>query len=336
MNNYLTSIAARILVVAPAVRPRLGGHFETPSVSIDSANSLPRNKTKPSDVDEKKEQMRIEASGPGDFRVQIENSLQTAPRLDHPATPEPEVKSEAATAALVANAIPDPTPIDHEPVQQTAAAESPRQNKRVETHSVEKEVGVTENPEFRSQAPDESPTENSRRPRFDESTIPSIRIQHPVAESAEPATASAVKPLIANDVKKNAPPPAIKLGKPIVERELETIVIREPAVPYQSGLNLSNTKPPATPESSDTKKNGNSETPAVVVHPKIVPLTARTPEPLQTNRRARQPQPTIHVTIGRVEVRAVQSTPAQTRSRTPTPVMNLDDYLKRRSQGNTR
>ena len=313
MNNYLTNIAARIRVTAPAVRPRLGGHFEPSSVSVENANSLPRIFTEPSDMDEKRVQMGIEAANPRDFGTRAEKSLEVGLQLDHPTTPAPAVKFEATIAPPVTNAIAEPAPTDRVPVQQIAA-ESSRQNKTVEKQSVGNVIGVTEKHEARSEVRDESATQYWPKPRFEEPVHRSSRVRHQKAESTGPTVAPAVDP-----------------GKPLVERE--KIVIREQAIPDQSRINAPAAKPPATPVSSDIE-NGDSKT-HTIVHSKIAPLKDRQPEPVYTNRRAGQPQPTIHVTIGRVEVRAVQSSPAQTKSRTPTPVMNLDDYLKRRSQGNT-
>ena len=314
MNNYLTNIAARIRVTAPAVRPRLGGHFEPSSVSVENANSLPRIFTEPSDMDEKRVQMGIEAANPRDFGTRAEKSLEVGLQLDHPTTPAPAVKFEATIAPPVTNAIAEPAPTDRVPVQQIAA-ESSRQNKTVEKQSVGNVIGVTEKHEARSEVRDESATQYWPKPRFEEPVHRSSRVRHQKAESTGPTVAPAVDP-----------------GKPLVERE--KIVIREQAIPDQSRINAPAAKPPATPVSSDIE-NGDSKT-HTIVHSKIAPLKDRQPEPVYTNRRAGQPQPTIHVTIGRVEVRAVQSSPAQTKSRTPTPVMNLDDYLKRRSQGNSR
>jgi len=314
VNNYLTNIAARIRVTAPAVRPRLGGHFEPSSVSVENANSLPRIFTEPSDMDEKRVQMGIEAANPRDFGTRAEKSLEVGLQLDHPTTPAPAVKFEATIAPPVTNAIAEPAPTDRVPVQQIAA-ESSRQNKTVEKQSVGNVIGVTEKHEARSEVRDESATQYWPKPRFEEPVHRSSRVRHQKAESTGPTVAPAVDP-----------------GKPLVERE--KIVIREQAIPDQSRINAPAAKPPATPVSSDIE-NGDSKT-HTIVHSKIAPLKDRQPEPVYTNRRAGQPQPTIHVTIGRVEVRAVQSSPAQTKSRTPTPVMNLDDYLKRRSQGNSR
>ena len=45
------------------------------------------------------------------------------------------------------------------------------------------------------------------------------------------------------------------------------------------------------------------------------------------------PQPTIEVTIGRIEVRATQPATAPSRAAAPSPVMSLDDYLRARVRG---
>lgn len=63
--------------------------------------------------------------------------------------------------------------------------------------------------------------------------------------------------------------------------------------------------------------------------PRQGPL-ALTPHPAEQAQ-----QPVIHISIGRVEVRAVQASPAQpqNQSRRPNPVMSLEEYLRRRSGG---
>jgi hypothetical protein len=44
--------------------------------------------------------------------------------------------------------------------------------------------------------------------------------------------------------------------------------------------------------------------------------------------------PTIHVTIGRIDIRAVQQAPVSQRRAAPSnPTMSLDDYLNRRNEG---
>jgi hypothetical protein len=49
--------------------------------------------------------------------------------------------------------------------------------------------------------------------------------------------------------------------------------------------------------------------------------------------RAQRSEPAIHVTIGRVEIRAVAAAPSDTtRRERPSPVMSLDDYLRMRAR----
>ncbi len=65
------------------------------------------------------------------------------------------------------------------------------------------------------------------------------------------------------------------------------------------------------------------------------PVVARiVAEPRFSAPRAPESEPTIHVTIGRVEVRAVASSAADNRrgERMPSPVISLDEYLRTRAR----
>jgi hypothetical protein len=65
----------------------------------------------------------------------------------------------------------------------------------------------------------------------------------------------------------------------------------------------------------------------------IVPLVARArPEPARSPAAPPREETTIHVSIGRVEVRAVQPQAAPARREASRPaVMSLDEYLRSRS-----
>ena len=72
--------------------------------------------------------------------------------------------------------------------------------------------------------------------------------------------------------------------------------------------------------------------PASVALPEIVPAMSRR----DAARASSEPagEPTIHVTIGRIEVRAAQPASPPPRPRRPAPpTMTLTDYLRRRSEG---
>jgi hypothetical protein len=43
-------------------------------------------------------------------------------------------------------------------------------------------------------------------------------------------------------------------------------------------------------------------------------------------------EPSVHVTIGRIEVRATSESKQASRSRAASPVMSLEEYLRRRTQ----
>jgi hypothetical protein len=64
--------------------------------------------------------------------------------------------------------------------------------------------------------------------------------------------------------------------------------------------------------------------------PAIPPLEPRR-EPLKIENEP--PSPTIHVTIGRIEVKATTSLPSPKRIASSSPTMSLDEYLRRRQGG---
>lgn len=345
VNNYLTSIAARTLNPDHSVRPRLGGRFEPASLAegpIDSANSFRRPAAKHSQP-ESQQVGGIETAEERDSNSRSLNTFDPAPQLDRPAALTPRLNSAATTEPPVTGSVVDPSPslTIRAPNQQTAA-EAPRQNMPVELRPDEKVVDLGERSEFRRSRPTESGSENKPEPRFEESPGRSVRAHRPTAEEVEltpaPISSRTIRPSSsASDEQEPVALPANTRKQPLVERELETIVIREKVIRDEPSHNQSSTKPPPTPvaESSGTTENSRSITPPVVVHSRIAPLLETGPE-VQLNRPTIQPQPTIHVTIARIEVRAVQSSQSPTKSRAATPVMNLDDYLKRRSQGGAR
>jgi hypothetical protein len=73
----------------------------------------------------------------------------------------------------------------------------------------------------------------------------------------------------------------------------------------------------------------------VVVYPDVVRHPTPPTSPALAAQDSRmKPGPAIHVTIGRVEVRAVSATPAQTEKRSvPLPTLSLEEYLHQRSGG---
>jgi hypothetical protein len=98
---------------------------------------------------------------------------------------------------------------------------------------------------------------------------------------------------------------------------------------------------PSDDESQPTSKPADPRPEPPLAQDRLAPIGA-TPEivpylepvaPARTQALAPEAGPTIHVTIGRVEVRATPAPAARKRTRSRPPVMSLDDYLRQRSGG---
>ena len=127
-------------------------------------------------------------------------------------------------------------------------------------------------------------------------------------------------------------------ARPSDQREIRTIIVREERIiePSEHAREPGSqpTLPSAMPPSNQPER-GDTKPPPVVVQTRIAPLVEKGLD-LSLSRPSPQPQPTVRVTIGRIEVRAVASSEAPAKPRATAPVMNLDDYLRRRNQGSSR
>lgn len=78
----------------------------------------------------------------------------------------------------------------------------------------------------------------------------------------------------------------------------------------------------------------------IVVYPRIAaPFESRNAThdaPSPSSLTDSQPAPTIHVTIGRVEVRAMLPVTPPRKQSPPAPLMGLDEYLRKRTKGDGR
>jgi hypothetical protein len=76
------------------------------------------------------------------------------------------------------------------------------------------------------------------------------------------------------------------------------------------------------------------EHPVQPLHTVVRPAVATPGAPRPASRRERAAEPSVHITIGRVEVKATQETSAPPRKQpNRRPAMSLDDYLRTRSGG---
>lgn len=333
MNNYLAGIAARTLSPDSPVRPRLPGRFEPASVllepSIDSSQSLHPATVKP--------------SAPHSDRDRAA-ALETTDRLDSDRQPgelfDPALHGYRSAASAVPNNVVEPSPSlsIRAPNRQTMA-EPPRQTLNAETHQVAKVVEVTEGVGSRSKTPPAPREESNAEPKVEKIAGKFAHLHYHDADEAAPTIPrpgpKRKKPQsVKVDEQKDVPQP-IRRHKAVIERELQTVTIREKPRPGEfERRNESNSPSPPTSDltSPAARQPDNSKAPPVFIQSRIAPLI----EVERLNQSRIDSQPTVHVTIGRLEVRAVQTSQPAARQRAAAPVMNLDDYLKRRSQGGTR
>ena len=136
---------------------------------------------------------------------------------------------------------------------------------------------------------------------------------------------------------RSLPEPRSDQARPSDPHEIRTIIVREERIIEPSEQARERVSPPTAslvPPSNQTQR-GDTKPPPVVVQTRIAPMVDKGLD-LSLNRPSPQPQPTVRVTIGRIEVRAVGSSQSPAKPRATPPVMNLDDYLRRRNQGSTR
>lgn len=175
-----------------------------------------------------------------------------------------------------------------------------------------------------------------RESNRDTQTQPHVATSRPVAITSDstPLQHREERPLIEP---RTDPDPT----RPPHQREIKTIVVREREI-IERPKEAREPSPKALPvpviSPSSQPKDGDAKPSPVVVQSRIAPLVEKWAESSSLGRPAPQPQPIVRVTIGRIEVRAVHSSQSQSPSkpRATPPVMNLDDYLQRRSQGGTR
>lgn len=177
-----------------------------------------------------------------------------------------------------------------------------------------------------------------------------VPIATPTVPTAQPARVS-VNPLapIASSVERDASSTRAEerrllearpdQARPSDQREIKTIIVREERIIEHSAQARepgSHSTPASALPSSNQPRRGDTKLPPVVVQTRIAPLVEKGLDAFSLSRPSPQPQPTVRVTIGRIEVRAVGSSESPAKPRATPPVMNLDDYLRRRNQGSSR
>ena len=347
MNNYLANIAARTLNPDPVVRPRLSGRFEpTPVLREPSFESWAVNRLRaelPSHIDADIDSPAFdETHGRRRADVRRERALDLRPETAPSDAPSRDINVAIASTANDSISPSPPLTIRAPEHQTLVMPEASQGTTRFEERSIENQGEVAL----------ETRKANSPKPR--RMLRVESRFDEPAPRPASHHTEAAVDervPAAADRSPKRATPslnvrddeqrlePSLARGRPVVERELETVIIREKRIVDESGRGSGSTpkaEASRAPVLSDEREQPGAKVVPVAVQPLIAPKVELVPERIPLNRSDAQTQPTVHVTIGRIEIRAVQSPQPAVKPRATPPVMNLDDYLRRRSQGSAR
>ena len=312
MSDYLTLLTARILPQADVIQPRLASLFEPPGAA-GSAQQLTAEEPSagppasgPGLREESPAPSRAVFAGPQPAPAQREMPADAPAGSPREITTRPGRRSgqspiQPATPGTVA-----PVPIGPETPDNLAARGS---GKPAGVDPVAWTAPAAAAHRTTLQMPQPAPPNTSALTRAG----PHTGTGDPTApEAAQPAarwpTGSAPSTLLTPHLVK----PAVRIPDAVAERPRKIVASQPAAAPALRSV------PPAL----------------TVVRPQVTAHDARSGMPVSSKVRRATPDTTIHVTIGRIEVRATSSTgsPPQ-RQRSSPPVMSLEEYLRRRASG---
>lgn len=302
MANYLANIAARTFNPTPEVRPRLQGRFDPPAAHLE----------KPIDRAEDRSEPRF---------IQV----QTVREIADPQSPSPPDQNK-------------------QPIENEFRSNEPRSNNNLtESRAEIREVSSEPAP---LAVPRESQTSVSIQPsqsvaiqprpssNDDQTSLRTIRDDQVVDRAKQPDGDDLQSAQTTSDDSGNRE----ESGKTVhvervIDRETRTIVTEKTIA---SGAPTSGSKDTGVSDKTPARESSRNVAKPPAVLPRITPRRETDARQSVGQDKLRQSESTIHVTIGRIEVRAVQPPPAAAKSRQSQPVMNLDEYLRQRSQGGAR
>lgn len=350
MSDYLSNLAARSLEAVPTIRPRLASFYEAPQRGFalppepaaetgevtDDVVAMPAEPredraTPPSkrpvitaDAPDAADTGDIDPSRSASIPAVIVNDETSA--IPTPAPPPPRRTADrvaeptpvtSPTAAPIANTGVSETPLEQRGRRKVPAtlAEPDRAVERA-SDSTRAEMAQVDRIVVRVAPPEEHDEAEARQA---ETEPPAVIARHRQPSHAQPKS----PPLSLRPQEEAAPsfddPEPVNIASP-----------RERIGPPRE--RMANPEPPTPERLSSPIPAMNRITPSRIV--------AESQSALRVQPVARSPRihhqspsaPDVHITIGRIEVRAVPTAepPPRGRSVAPTGVMNLDDYLRRR------
>ncbi|MFY9553201.1 MAG: hypothetical protein WAV47_00630 [Blastocatellia bacterium] len=351
MSNYLANLAARTFNLVPVVRPLVLGRFEPspvqPKVPFDTVAPNPPETVEASLDWHEAETAPIPART---IPRRTRKSFVAAPAEDEEIPHSPSTDSispktnsmpaRSSTAALTVRASGTRAPSPAPPVLQPLLTDAPE---------ADRSAGVAPS---RTEASKSSSTRQDRPAAntIVENFTGSARARQPAPAASvwptETKTESSVPPVSSKQYEE----PQASTFNPLSEseslttRHQKTIVAREQLVvnhPMTQLDTASNRTTIRVANESQPRvapaRRGSLGDPFEIIQPSVKPLFEDRVKGFGLEERQAPPaEPVVHVTIGRIEIRAVQSQQSSAKRRATTPVMNLDDYLRRRSEGSGR
>lgn len=296
MSDYLTNLAVRSVNLAEVIQPRLASRFE----ASRAHNALGLRIAVPSLMDEE-----VMTEAPAEVSVHL-------PQEQHI-----ELKAAAPEENVLRTPRPAQTQISSPKARETITVAVPQQEERAEVKS---ETIGEPRPLARTALRERLPVSSTLRtqPRVVPPPGDDARMQNPADRVVlSPEVRSPVSEAMPQTTEPEQQPTRQPIMPPItrvvIERETEQYAtVREQPV--------------------------SSASHSVVVRPRVIPLERQreekrsggaVPWPVHTQ----PPAPTIHVTIGRVEVRATGPAAPAPKPWSAPQTMSLDEYLRKRSGG---
>ena len=343
MSDYLSSLVARSLRREPACEPRRAQMFEprqeTPGASLaaEAAGAgLPGT-----EMFEEVTPDKLQKQSP--LQIPLPPSQTSHPRTseDAPAVAEQPPRSTSPVEA-VHEAMPAPTevsgvkPASHDMHDVKLMLQTPPPHVNAASPDSERVVTPAVSTEEVPRARPSTPTVNTSP------ASPSRLLSATAVEQSESLSRSVRVAAVDEESREETPPVERRLAAEPragrLESEGRTTVVDLEVVPQPR-------KSPASTVRAVTTTEARPVAEARLIGAQPQPANARgealSPSPQHVAsrdggaERAEQPPPTIEVTIGRIEVRAVTppAPPQQQRVRQSPPKMSLDDYLRANSGG---
>lgn len=340
MSDFLKSLVARQLGEAASVRPRLAGRFEPPPDAFaPDARAHPATwgepDAEPPELFFEVETQAAPARGAAPTQAAQEDSPTPAPRREVVETSSRvvvmrEPRDDSQTVFRQERGTTSEPERAHDSTAPPSAAESQTGGRQEsDAHARPKSVvpasGEESEPAGRlNPTNDHAPFVTRARTRGDGGAPPPRETQQTAARGNEPAprTPTYVRPVPALPLARGeaaATPRASDEDSSLARAE--TTRAHEPPHARDDAA-----------ETHDLRRARRGRESSGTIEPQPARRRARQAAADEVRRGPAQAQPTINVTIGRVEVRATPApAPAPRRAESASPRMSLDDYLRRRN-----